>query len=150
MATASLRCAAVRPPVSPPADAAASPCLLSQGKRSWGRDLEDLKCEEERVRGFVFRTKKANDKIVRTIPKCAPAPSWPPSSLRTGLLALAHAPPRRVEILAVQKAGVLFTTGGPGGLRALASAHSEHERAYAQEQQVRSPLLPIRPCVHPC
>ena len=46
---------------------AAIAALAAEAARSWGRDL-DVKCERDKVRGFVFRAKKAHDKTIRKIP----------------------------------------------------------------------------------
>ncbi len=40
--------------------------LAETAARTWGRELE-LKCERDKVRGFVFRAKKTHDKTIRKI-----------------------------------------------------------------------------------
>lgn len=45
--------------------------LVREAEETWGADL-DVKCERDKVRGYVFRVKKAHDKVVRKIPGCVP------------------------------------------------------------------------------
>lgn len=75
---------------------------------SWGKDL-DMKCENNKVYGYIFRIPAKNDKLIRNNPK--------------------------VIILSVQKlSGVLFTTKGNGGLQEANERYSEIKKEYESLQ----------------
>ena len=92
-----------------------------------------MKCESDKVRGVVFRTKRTNDKKVRKLPKYA-CPAAPYSlSLSCAVSWLGSV--CSVEVLAVLKDGVRFTTLGPKGLRTLGKRLQELDSEYSQLQQ---------------
>lgn len=86
-------------------DAIAS--IATEAMSSWGRGL-DLKCERDKVRGYVFRVKKSLDKKVRNIPN--------------------------VRVCQVLKDGLHFTTEGTNGLKGFGQRLKDAEGAYNDKQ----------------
>lgn len=82
--------------------------ICNNAKSSWGKDL-DLKCDNNKIYGYIFRISAKNDKLIRNNPK--------------------------VIILSVQKlSGVLFTTKGNGGLQDANERYSEIKKEYESLQ----------------
>lgn len=82
----------------------------AKSSKGWAADLgEELRCERDKQRGFVFRTKKTYEKTVRAIPG--------------------------VQICQVLKDGIYFTTTGSGGLKRLAERLMVVEADYDTEQR---------------
>jgi DNA mismatch repair protein MSH2 len=70
----------------------------------------DLKCEKDSAKGgYVFRTKRTNEKALRSVPG--------------------------VSILSVLKDGIYFTTGGSSGLRKISERLSDVEREYSEKSR---------------
>lgn len=74
----------------------------------WASSLDgELKCERDKTRGFVFRTKRTSEKALRAIPGAV--------------------------ITQVLKDGLYFTTSGAKGLRAVSERLMEVEAEYERE-----------------
>ena len=93
--------------------------LVESARDEWPADVAaDFRCERDKQRGWVFRTKTKNDKAVRAIPG--------------------------VAVCQVLKDGLYFTTTGKRGLQTFAERMAESEDAYRQlSSQLVASLLSV-------
>ncbi len=89
----------------------------------WGEDLgDDLKCERDKIRGWIFRVSRKHEKAVSVIPLC----------VFTACLCFevqVRGVPN-VEVLSTLKDGIYFTTAGSKGLAKLSQRLEEVDAAY--------------------